>query len=141
MAVTVEQLVVEVKAETAKAQQGLANVEKQVTGLKKANEDLARTNAKLNQQLDNIGKDTSKLASGVRTAATATRALMSALAVGTVAKFASDAVDAVASLGRLSQQTGISVEALSQLKFAAEVGRRSLRATREVDCCLLAATR
>jgi len=120
MAMTVDELVIEVRAQTDKAQKGLAAVEQQVSGLKKANDELAKSNAKLQAQLDNIGKDTSKLASGMRTAATAVRSLMGAFAVGAVGKFALDAVDAVASLGRLSQQTGISVEQLSALKFAAE---------------------
>jgi Phage-related minor tail protein len=120
MAITVEQLVVKVEAETARAQKGLSDVEKSVAGLKKANEDLAKSNTKLQQQLDNIGRDTSKLASGMRSATTAVRSLMGAFAVGAIGKFALDAVEAVASLGRLSQQTGISVEQLSALKFAAE---------------------
>jgi hypothetical protein len=64
--------------------------------------------------------DLAGLQRSFQSAANATRTLMSALAVGTLGKFALDAVEAVASLGRLSQQTGISVEALSQLKFAAE---------------------
>jgi len=120
MALTVEELVIEVRAQTDKAQKGLAAVEQQVSGLKKANDELAKSNAKLQSQLDNIGKDTSKMASGLRSAATAVRSLMGVLAVGAVGKFALDTIEATAAIGRLSQQTGIGVEQLSALKFAAE---------------------
>jgi hypothetical protein len=120
MATTVAELQIEVRASTAQTQKSMADLHKQLTGLEKANAELAASNAKMQKSFDSISATGSKLTGNLQRAAAAARLLVAAIATGAIAKLANDAVQSTLALSNLSLSTGISTERLSELRGAAE---------------------
>ena len=75
MAVTIEELVIEVRANTANAQKGLAEMQRQVAALDKSNQQLQAGNTKLQDSLDKVGKASQQTANHMQRAAAAARTL------------------------------------------------------------------
>jgi hypothetical protein len=82
-------------------------------GLKRASNAAGNFGNRINTGLAGANRSFQAVTNGVR-------GLVAALAVGQIIRFANSVLQSTAALGELSQSTGISVERLSALKFAAE---------------------